>query len=840
MADYTNNEQVKIEQEEAGIFDLANIWRIVMLHWPWIILSVIICVGCAYAYLRYKTTTIYSASTKVLVKDDDNSRRRPMSANAMSLSDMGIISNSNGFDNELEILTSTAIASDAVKELKLYTTYFIEGRIRTAELYKTSPVLVDMEEEDLNELESPIRMQISFKGSGIRVTAEQAQGNGIKTLCKSKDITKLPAVIKTEAGTLIFSKNEAEECTKANDIFVFLNPVKAVASSYAKRLNAQATSKTTTVAQISINDNEVERAMDYLKQLIISYNKDANEDKNEVAEKTRVFIDERIAAIGDELDDTEEELEGYKKQNELINLANDATNSLTSTTQFQKDQVEIETEITLIKALMEYVGNKENDFQIIPSNLGLKDQALNTQIKAHNEAVLQYNKLKRTGAESNPALTKLTNDIEDMHEAVSQSLNSVYANLLIQKKSIDKQYQMFAGRVHSTPTHERTLGGIGRQQEIKAGLYLMLLQKREENFISLASTATKAKVIDEPQYTGIVSPRKNIILLIALVLGLCIPIGIFYLLELMRFRIEGRNDVEKLTQLPIISDVPFSHTKKGEKERAIVVSENSNNSMEETFRGLRTNLRFIMTEEEKVILCTSTIPGEGKTFIASNLAMSFALLGKKVLLVGLDIRKPRLVNLFELHSDKRGITEFLRTESAGFDLLEEQIHKGIINQNLDILPAGIIPPNPGELISRKRLDEAISHLRTIYDIIIIDTPPVGLVSDTLEIGRVADVSIYVCRADYSPKANFELINSIQADGKLPKLNLVLNGVDLKKKKYGYYYGYSKYGRYGYGKYGKYGYGKYGRYGHYGHYGHYGVYGSYSSDDKGKGKLHTEK
>lgn len=824
MINNTTNEQQPQEQETQGTFSFAYIWRIVVLYWYWIVLSVIVCLGGAYAYLRYKTP-VYSASAKILVKDEDKKRTN---ANAISLADMGIISNSNGFDNELEILTSTAISGDAIKDLKLYTRYFAKGRLTTREMYKTSPILVDMEQEDYSNLEEGIRLSITKKGKGIHVEAEFEVAGSKEPLKAKHDIASLPNTWKTEYGTLLFSKNDAKGANELKgNLSVTITPLKRMAASYARALHAQATSKTTTVALLSINDTQAERAIDYLNQLVISYNTDANEDKNEVAEKTRLFIEERIDNIGQELNSTESSLEVYKKRHELINLTNDATNSLSGTTNFQKEQVESQTELTLVKSLIEYVSNPANNFQVIPANLGLKDQTLNTRISTYNDAVLQYNRLARTGAESNPALKRLQDEIMDMHSAIEQSLSSVYANLLIQKRSIDKQYELYAGRIQSTPTHERALNDIGRQQELKSGLYLMLLQKREENLISLASTATKAKVIDAPQYSGLVSPNAKVIWLIALMLGLCLPIGIFYLLELLRYRIEGRSDVERLTSLPILCDVPFSHHKKGEAERAIVVSENSNDAMEETFRGLRTNLRFVMTEEEKVVLCTSTIPGEGKTFIASNLAMSFALLGKKVLLVGLDIRKPRLVSLFNLPKDKRGITEFLRTETAGFDLLDEQIHHGINNPNLDILPAGIIPPNPGELISRNRLDQAINHLRTKYDVIIIDTPPVGLVSDTLEIGRTADVCLYVCRADYSPKSNFDLINSIKADDKLPKMSIVLNGVDLKKKKYGYYYGYGKYGHYG----------KYGKYGHYGHYGHYGVYGNYGT---AKSKSHSEK
>ena len=288
--------------------------------------------------------------------------------------------------------------------------------------------------------------------------------------------------------------------------------------------------------------------------------------------------------------------------------------------------------------------------------------------------------------------------------------------------------------------------------------------------------------------------------------------------------IEGREDVEKLTKISILADIPLAG-KTVDGEKALVVRENTNNAMEEAFRGLRTNLRFILEGDENVILCTSCIPGEGKTFVSTNLAMSLALMGKKVIVVGLDIRKPRLVKLFGIPSDKRGITTFLSGDDMSYGALESQIVHGVINKNLDVLPAGIIPPNPGELISREQLDRAVELLKEHYDYVLLDTPPIGLVSDTLSVGRVADMCLFVCRADYSPRNNFSLINSLSDENKLPKVNLVLNAVDMRKKKYGYYYGYGKYG-----KYGKYGYG----YGRYGHYGIYGKYGEHSA------KEHTEK
>lgn len=826
MAETNHNENPAVEEEQNGGFSLKDIWNIVLMRWPWIILGVVICLGCAYIYLRYQTPT-YSASAKILVKDDGGVNKKSNS-NMMNLSEMGIISTTDGFDNELEILSSTTVSNAVVKALNLNIRYFTQGRFKEVELYKKSPICVSMSDDDMEALNTSIKLEITPNGKGYHVTTAIATTNPKSPFIKETEIKGLPTTLDTPAGKLYFTR-DASVAKFEHKIFVTIAPIKTVGRAYARSLNAQASSKTTTVALLGMVDTQPERAVDYLTQLLESYNEDANQDKNEVATKTKEFINERIEAIGVELNTTEKDLETFKKQNDLINLTNDATTALASTTSYQKEQVENQTQITLVKSLNEYVNNPANDGEVIPANLGIKDALVNAQITKYNESLLQYKRLTKSGAENNPAITRLAEEVNELHAAVAQSLRNIYSDLQVQKRSIDSQYRLFSNKISNTPTQERILNDIGRQQEIKAGLYLTLLQKREENLISLASTATKAKWLDEPQVGGQVSPKSKMIWLIALLLGVCIPIGIFYLLELLRYKIEGRTDVEKLTRIPLIADIPFAHMPKGE-ERSVVVAENSNNTMEESFRGLRTNMRFVMGADQKVILCTSTIPGEGKTFVCTNLAMSYALLGKKVLVVGLDIRKPQLVRLFKLPADKHGITTFLADENASYDVLDAQIHHGVINQNLDVLPAGIIPPNPGELISRARLDEAISHLRTKYDIILLDTPPVGLVSDTLELGRVADVTLYVCRADYSPKANFSLVNSIKEDQKLPKISLVLNGVDLKKKKYGYYYGYGKYGKYGYHKYGK-----------YGHYGHYGTYGHYGHEGVSKsGKAHTEK
>lgn len=819
MSDFIANEENR-EEEHSG-FNLAALWKIVVLHWYWIVLSTIVALGAAFGYLKY-TRPVYASNMKILVKDED-SRSRMYRGGQLALESMGVISNSNGFDNELEILTSSNISQRVIKSLKLYVSYELDGRLRNHELYKNNPYIVDMPENQLVDLHSLIQLKIDRQGDGVHVAGEIYVPRSKEPILFERSVKELPGSFNTPVGTITLQRNPGvgAELPKQT-MYATIMPLEYAAKAYGSRLSVSASSKTTTVAVLNYLDTQPERAIDYLNELFRSYNEDANEDKNEVALKTEEFLKNRISAIREELDATESNLESYKKKNELINLTNDASNALNKLTEYQKEQVELETQLNLVTALLDYVDDPRNAFNVVPSNLGLKDADMSNLLNKYNDYVLQRNRLLKSSSPENPYVKRLTAQLEEMWPTIRLSLKSVRENILTQKRSAEDQYNLFSRRVGEAPTQERSLNNIIRQQEIKVELYLMLLQKREENYISLNSTAAKARVIDDPRSTGQVSPKTKVILLGALVLGLCFPVGLIYLLGLLRYRIEGREDVEMLTKIPVLADIPLA-PKSLDGELSLAVRENSNDMMEEAFRGLRTNLRFVLSEKENVIACTSCIPGEGKTFISTNLAMSLALLGKRVIIVGLDIRKPRLVKLFGLSSDHRGITTFLSSDSGDFQDLDKQIHHAVLNPNLDVLPAGVIPPNPGELISREQLDHAIALLREHYDYVIVDTPPVGLVSDTLSAARVADMTIMVCRADYSPRNNFQLINALHHDNKMPKITLVLNGIDLKKRKYGYYYGYGKYS-------------KYGKYGHYGHYGVYGHYGSHSSHDGG----HMEK
>lgn len=803
MANKTFPTNGETEEQESS-FNYRELIDNVILHWQWFVVSIIACLFLAFLYLRYKAP-VYSTWAKVLIKEEDPYSRSMRGTGLADFSQLGLLNNSNGFDNEIEILNSKTLAERAVTNLKLYVNYSLKGNIRDMEMYKETPVMADMSPVDLDTLSMPVSLEITPMEDGTYHIEGEALEEEFEAEAKS-----LPIRVKTLSGWVMLHPNP-NNTVFDTPVRIYIYRPSWMANAYMSRTTIEPTSKLTTMAQISMTDTRRDRAEDYLNELIRVYNEDANEVKNEVSLKTEAFINKRIQIIDAELGDTDSQLESYKKQNQLVNLTSDAEAAYKGIENYQEKQIELQTQMLLVKSLKEYVDNPANYMEIIPANLGLTDKGLNDIIAKYNTEVVERKRLLKTAPESSPVVVAATNAIASLYPGIRHSLASVYDNLRVQKRNIDEQYDLFISKLSSTPTQERVLTDMERQQTVKATLYQILLQKREENAISLASTVDKAQVIDAPESTiRPISPKKKLIALIALVMGVGIPVGIIYLRNLLRYRIEGRNDLEKLTDIPLLGDI-FTSKKVEDGKRAIVVQENTNDIMEEAFRNVRVQLGFVMKKSEKVLICTSMIPGEGKTFVSTNLAMSMALMGRKVLVVGLDIRKPRLARLFGLQTGSQGITAYLAGDEASDDFLKEQIFHSGIHDNLDVLPAGLVPPNPGELVSSDRLDDAFARLRKWYDMIIVDTPPIGAVSDTLLLGRIADATIVICRCDYSLKRNFAIVNQIHNEQKLPKISLVLNGVDLQQRKYGYYYGVGKYGTYGghYGSYGTYGYGQYG-------------------------------
>lgn len=846
MEETTNQNQ---NQENSGFFDqeeslinIQNLLSLFILNWKWFVFSIIVFVGAAYGYLRY-TTPVFQASSKMMIKDDNGGGARRQSLRTAA--NLDVVSTSEGIDNEMEIIASRSIAQDVVTRLKLYTTYTMKGKIVDRQVYKTQPITVEIEDKDLKELKYPISLTIVNNGGKYSVTGNYTiPGKGDKP-SEARQINKtLPAIptrLNTSVGNLSFYNNEnGGKLGNGETMYVSILPADMATAGYVGRLSVQQLSKTTSIARMTFTDINVERAKDYLRQIVISYNDAANYDKNVVAARTEDFINKRLEKINAELGLTEGQIESFKRSHGVVDVNMTANNAYSQSNNYDQQLVDMGTQVELLNEISKFMNDPQNKNQPLPFNVGLSDQAASALISNYNQIAMERTRLLRTANENSPTVIPMTEQLNELSASIRRAIAQTRSNYQIKRNAMMNQYSKYNAQVQQSPVQERILNQIGRQQEVRSGLYLMLLQKREENSISLAATADKGKQIDEPAYAGQISPNPNMIYLSALGVSIVLPFLILLLLQLMRYKIEGRADVERLTKMPVLADIPVA-SENAKTKADIVVHENRNNMMEEVFRSLRTNIQFSLKEDEKTILVTSSTSGEGKTFIAANIAVSFALLGKKVVLVGLDIRKPRLAELFGINDKDSGITRLLTLDNPTPEQVQAQIVNSEINADLDLLMAGPIPPNPAEIVTRESLDNVFDILKDKYDYIIVDTAPVGLVTDTIGISRVANMTVFVCRADYTPKTAFAFFNELGSTGKMPNPTIAINAVDLSKKKYGYYYGYGKYGRYGkyanYRSYNSYGsrygsYGRYGRYGGYGSYGTYGQYGSYSQSHYG--------
>ena len=800
--EYTNPQPQQGQEayyEENDGFDLRLLLVRFLIHWPWFVVSVVLCVAAAFVYMRYKAP-IYRVDGAVLITEETRSKPK---TGTVDLQNLGVISMTNNFDNEVEILQSRSLVKKVVRDLGLYIAISRERSFAApVSIYKTAPFDVYVAPEVADTLVSVIRMEVTcHPDQTLDVQTSYVYDHASRQ--EAQSVSKLPDVVHTPYCDISLMANpEGGQVSSDTRFTVLVCPLSSTAAGYMSALSVEPRSKTTTIAQIIFEDSNRRRGIDFVNSLVYNYNQDANTEKNQVAQKTAEFIDERIGIISQELGHAENELADFKQSAGLTNLTSDAQLALSQNAKYEETRIENSTQIRLVEYLQSYISNPANSDEVIPANVGLTDMNLANVISQYNAVLLDRKRLQRTTSDSNPAMQQANAKVEALRKSVEATIASTLKGLRIAQSDIERQATKYQSRISSAPRQEKEYLSISRQQEIMATLYTLLLQKREENAITLAATANNGRLIEDPQASwGPVSPNRKKILLIAFVLGLLIPSLVLYVLELLKYKIENQLDIESLTDVPMVAEIPAVE-KVG--DTSIVVRENHNGVAEEAFRALRTNLMFMLKPGQKVIMFSSTQSNEGKSFVAANTALSIAILGKKVLVVGMDIRKPGLNKTFGFSRRTRGVTEYLR-DPEGTNL-DELILKGLSHPNLDVLPGGTIPPNPTELVARDGLDRMIEQLRQQYDYILLDTAPIGMVADTAIVGRVADICLYVCRADFTPKTGFQFINRLAAEQKFDQLGVVLNGFDTRKRKnnniyarrYGYGYGYgSSYG-YGYG------------------------------------------
>lgn len=743
--------------------------------WIWFVISVVVMLVLSYIYLRY-TTPMYQTTAQIIVKDD---RGQGMTSELSVFENMGLVSGlgSNLIENEIEILQSRRLISKVVNEHNFHISYFKEGNVITTELYHQKPFTVsivntkDSVPISDNTLHVEVLSETSFELLNINDNTKITANFGEKIELPNYDITLLPeATLNTGEKVIVHIKN----------------PDKVV-DYYRRNLQISLTNKSSSVIRLTLQEPVPSKSQDFLDNLIFQYNKDAIDDKNLIAKNTSLFIEDRLIIISKELDSVESDKVQFKQDNRLTDIDTEAHLFLESVSDLDKQQLQITTQKRIVEDIISYL-NSDTEHHLIPANLGISEEGLGSSIQSYNQLVLERERLLRSSTEQNPVVVNLTHQITQLRSGILNSLGNVKTSLETSLQSLNRQEGIFGSKISKVPDTEKEYRSIVRQQNIKEALYLFLLQKREETSLSLAVTAPKAKIVDsayspdEP-----VSPKRKIIYLGALILGLLIPFLIIYLQQLLNNKINHRKDVELIAKsLPIIGEIP----KLGKKENELI-QKNDTSVLAESFRILRTNLLYIFSNKSepksKIVFVTSTVKGEGKTFVSVNMAATFASLNHKTILIGADIRNPRLQTFFKLPKNSPGLTNYLVDDEMALDQL---VVKAPNISNLDCLLSGSIPPNPAELLLNERMDVLFKELRNRYDYIIVDTAPSLLVTDTLLIQKYADYITYVVRAGYSEKRLLEFPIECLEDGRLKNVNFILNDVKMANFGYGNKYGYA--------------------------------------------------
>ena len=743
-----------------------------LLKWHWFLISVIICFAFAYFYLKITNEQYQVQSTILIRKDKSTSGLLDMSM----LDGLGGGSGSSKeVEDEIQVLSSKTLMASVIKTLAIETEYYAKTRFRYNEIYPLTPLKLITPPMFNDTVKQPVILKLTRKNEGYQIEYKFGK------LTEKYKIADLSKEINTPTGVLKFT--QILPIKTGEEFKIITYPSRSLTDSYCLSVKISTVNKKSNAINVSTISSCPKKSEVVVNKIIELYNQDAIIDKNLIATSTAAFVQERIKLIGSELLDVELDVENYKKKNKLTDITADADIFLKSASVYDTKLAELETQLNLVGYIEAYVKDNKHQYDLVPANLGIEDKSLLLLIQEYNKALLDRIKVMRTTNEKNPVFTQMEQQLKELRSSIIISISSIKDGLKIAKRDVLGKTSQFTSRINGVPTQERELTEIIRQKEIKSKLYLFLLQKREENALSLASTIPSAKTIDAAYSTlQPIAPKRMMIFVLALMFGFLIPLVYIYLSEMLNNKILSSKELKRLVNVPYLGSI-------GMKKEAdvVVVREGKTTPIVEMFRIIRTNVQFMLSGTEKpVILITSSISGEGKSFTSINLAMSFALMKKKVVLVGLDIRSPMLGDYLHL-SKERGITMYIADESY---TVNDIIIPSNLHPYLDVIPAGPIPPNPAELIMNQRLDDLFLQLRGMYDYIIVDSAPIGLVSDTYLLNRLIDNCVYVARQNFTPREACSLINEIYEDKRINGMAVVLNGTN-ESSGYGYGYGYGK-------------------------------------------------
>ena len=767
---------------------IQDLWGMFVPRWHWFALSLFVALSVAALYLL-STPNIYTRTAAILVKDDSKSGSSTGAMNEFS--DLGIFKSNTNINNELLTLKSPTLMTEVVQRLGLNETYTIRKGLKDVGLYKSNPIAVTYRHQD----ETPVSFKIDLPSKGEFVLSD-VMVNGEKS---GKEFSgKMGDSIRTEIGTLVINPTKYwDDSFVGTSIRYGKGGVRAVTDYYAAALRADLGSEDATIINLSIDDASIQKAEDILNTLIEVYNEKWIQDKNQIAVSTSQFIGDRLSVIENELGNVDENIAGYKSEHLLPDVQAASSLYLSQSAENKKELLALNSQLSTAQYIRKELNNKELS-QLLPTNSGIANVNIESQIGEYNTMVLDRNRLIANSSEKNPLAKDMANSLQSMQRTIIQSVDNLIVSLNTQIRSIRQQEAATTSQLASNPNQAKYLLSVERQQKVKEELYLYLLNKREENELTQRMTESNARIIDPAAGSNApVAPKSMMILLASIVLGCAIPAGVLWLLAVSDTKVRSRKDVEGVLSVPFLGEIPM-RDKKDKSE--VVVHENGRDSVSEAFRIVRTNMDFMRVKDKKmqVVMFTSFNPGAGKTFVSMNLAMSFALTHKKVVLVDLDIRKGTLSSHVRV-SDK-GVTNYL---SGRIDNVDEIIRRNELCDKLDIIHAGPVPPNPAELLLGDRLETLIAELRKRYDYIILDNVPAGVVADAVIVNRVADLTIYVVRAGRMDRRALPEVEKLYQEGKLRNMSLILNGTVYKHGAYGYRYGYGYGYSYGYG----YGYGQ---------------------------------
>ncbi len=745
--------------------DVRKVVRVVWEHWWWFVVGVGVCVLLGTAYFLRKTPK-WTTDASVMLRQKEGSGT---SFDALSM--LGLSGNTAAAD-EVVVLSSRGLIYQAVDALNLWDSSSKRGGLRWEDEFRHPALTIEYISLTDDAQLNPFTVKVKPTRKGYTIKTKMGFFHR-----STRRVPDLSTPIETGVGTLLIHANRP----LSSDTTYRVGHARRekVVAGYQKNIKVSLHKKESNIIKLSTTSTNPDRDRALLCQIIEQYNLNALVDKNMLATNTAAFIDERLAIISKELGEAEEAVSDYKEKNKIADIGTQAQLFLYSSNAEQKALAEIETQLSLVEYIDEFLRDETKRNSLIPSNIGVTDASLSSGLSEYNAMQLQRMRILRTATDDNPVIEQMNAQLASMRQNIMETIGSVRESLKIRQRSLLAQDSKFNRQIQDAPEQEREYIRVVRQQKIKEQLYVYLYEKREENALMLAATTMPAKILDMPQkdlYSQ--SPKLKKLLLLCFLLGLMIPAGILYLYVLLNDTIDDAKDFERRVKAPMLGQLV-----QNSRNAHIAIHEGESTVSAELFRLIRTNLRFVLPAEVKnpVVLVTSCINGDGKSYVSSNIALSLAILGKKVVLVGMDIRKPMLATYFGLR-EKGHLTDYLAEPSVALD---EIIVPSGEHRNLDLIPCGTIPPNPAELLLSERVDELFRELRKRYDYIVVDTAPVALVSDTYQLDRIADLSLFVCRYKYTPSEMIDYINSVVEQKKMHNVACVLNGVKGLRAGYGY-------------------------------------------------------